>query len=96
MFSQEMILAIGDSLSNFASSDNGEDEEHEDDDDTGQSQQCEDDKPGLVILTITKTVLQCMGRFHQEQMMLDKLTQQDGRTQPIRSIKEMTTMGHLN
>jgi len=35
----------------------------------------EDDKPGWVMGTITKTVQQRMERFHQQQMKLDELAQ---------------------
>jgi len=50
---QEMMVAIGDSLSDLASSDDGEDEEDEDDEETEQGQLSEDDEPGWVMGTIT-------------------------------------------
>jgi len=71
----EMVIAIGDSLGNIASSDNGEDGEDEDDGETQQRQLSEDDEPGWVMGTITKTVHQCIERFWQKQMKLDELTQ---------------------
>jgi hypothetical protein len=43
---QEMLAAIGDSLSDLASSNDGEDGEHEDDEDTEQGKLSEDDEPG--------------------------------------------------
>jgi len=71
---EEMLLAIGDSLSDLASSDNGEDGDDEDDEETEQGKLSEDDEPGWVMHTINKTVQQCMERFRQTQMKLDKLT----------------------
>jgi len=41
----EMMVAIGDSLSNIATSDNGEDGEDQDDDDAEQGKLSEDDEP---------------------------------------------------
>jgi len=52
------MLAIGDSLSNIASSDNREDEKDEDDAKTDQAQLSEDDEPGWVMGTIAKMVRQ--------------------------------------
>jgi hypothetical protein len=51
-----------------------EDREDEDDEETEQCKLSEDDKPGWVKGTITKTVQQNMGRFQQKQMKLDELT----------------------
>jgi hypothetical protein len=65
---QEMLVAIGDSLSNLASSDDGEEAEDEDDEETEQGKLSEDDEPGWVMGTITKTVQQRMERFLQKQM----------------------------
>jgi len=53
---EEMLVAIGDSLSDLASSDNGEDGEDEDDEETEQGNLSEDDEPGWVMNTITKMV----------------------------------------
>jgi len=47
-------------MSDIARSDNGEDGDNEADKDTQQSQLSEDDEPGLVIGTNTKTVQQRM------------------------------------
>jgi len=70
-----MLVAIGDSLSDLASSDNGVDGEDEDDEETEQGKLSEDDEPGWVMGTITKTVQKRMERFRQKQMKLDELTQ---------------------
>ena len=73
----EMWNAIGDSLSNLASSDDeqdGEDEE-DDEDDTELGKLSDDDEPGWVLGTISKTVQHRMQSFWQKQMKLDKLTQ---------------------
>jgi len=72
---EEMVVAIGDSLSDFASSDDGEDGQEEDDEETEQGNLSEDDEPGWVMGTTTKTVQQRMVRFRQKQMKLDELTQ---------------------
>ena len=71
---EEMLVAIGDSLSDLASSDHGEDGKQEDDEETEQGNLNEDDEPGWVMGTITKTVQQRMERFRQKQMKLDELT----------------------
>jgi len=72
---EEMLVAIGDSLSDLASSHDGEDAEEEDDEETEQGNLSEDDKTGWVMGTITKTFQQRMERFRQKQMKLDKLTE---------------------
>jgi len=74
---EEMLNAIGDSLSDLASSDNGEDGENEDDDeeDPAGGNLSEDDEPGWVMGTISKTVQYGMVRFWQKQMKLDELMQ---------------------
>jgi len=71
---EEMLVAIGKSLSDLARSDDGEDGEDEDDKETEQGKLSEDDEPGWVMGTITKTVHHCMERFRQKQMKLDELT----------------------
>jgi hypothetical protein len=70
-----MLVAISDSLSDLASSDDGADGEEEDDEETEQCNLTEDDQPGRVMGTITKTVQQHMERFRQKQMKLNELTQ---------------------
>jgi len=72
---EEMLVAIGDSLSHLASSDNGEDGEDEDDQEIEQGKLSEDDEPGWVMSTITNTVQQRIERFRQRLMKLDELTQ---------------------
>ena len=69
--------AIGDSLSDLASSKDEEDGEDEDDDeeDTGHGKLSEDDEPGWVIGTIPQTVQHRMESFRQKQMRLDQQTQ---------------------
>jgi len=72
-----MLNAIGDSLSDLASSDDEQDGEDEEDDeeDTELSKLSDDDEPGWVMGTITKTVQHGMESFRQKQMRLDELTQ---------------------
>jgi len=60
---EEIIVAIGDSLSDLASSNDGEDGEDEDDEQTENGKPSEDAKPGGVMGTISETVQQCMERF---------------------------------
>jgi len=72
---EEMLVAIGDSLSDLASSDDVEDGEDEDEEKTEQGNLSEDDEPGCVMGTITKTVLQRLERFRQTEMKLDELSQ---------------------
>ena len=71
----EMLVAVGDSLSDLASSDDGGDGEEEDDEETKQGKLSDDDEPGWVMGTITKTLQQRMESFRQKQMKLDQLTQ---------------------
>jgi len=63
-----MLNAIGDSLSDLASSDDGEDGEDEDDDEDNPElgKISEDDEPGWVMGTISKTVQHRMERFRQK------------------------------
>jgi len=68
------MAAIGESLSDLASSDDGEDGEDEDEE-TAQGKLSEDDEPGWVMGTITKTVQPRMESFRQKQMKLAALTQ---------------------
>ena len=72
---EEMLVAIRDSLSDLASTDDGEYGEDEDDEETEQGNLSEDDQPGWVMRTITNTVQQRTERFRQKQTMLDELTQ---------------------
>jgi hypothetical protein len=52
----EMIVTTGDSLSDLAHTDNGEDMDDENDELTEQDKLREDDEPGRVMSTITKTI----------------------------------------
>jgi len=72
---EEMLLPIGDSLSDLGSSEDVEDGEDEADEETEQGKLSDDDEPGWVMGTITKTVQQHMESFRQKQMKLDELTQ---------------------
>jgi len=67
------MAAIGDSLSDLASFDDGEDGEAEEEE-TELGKLSEDDEPGWVMGTISKTVQQRMESFRQMQMKLDELT----------------------
>jgi len=73
----KMMSAIGDSLSNLASSEYEEDREDEDDheEDTELGKLSEHDEPGWVMGTISKTVQHRMESIRQNQIRLDKLTQ---------------------
>jgi len=73
----EMLNAIGDSSSNLVCSNDeqdGEDEEH-DEEDTELGKLTDNDEPGWVMGTISKTGQHCMERFRRKQMRLDELTQ---------------------
>jgi len=74
---QEMFNAIRNSLSNLGSFDDEQDGEDEEDDeeDTELSKLSDDDEPGWVMDTISKTVQQRMESFRHKQMSLDELTQ---------------------
>ena len=74
---EEMSNTIRDSLSDLASSDNGENWEDEDDDeeDPAGGKLSEDDKPRWVMGTIRTTVQYRMARRRQKQMKLDEMTQ---------------------
>jgi hypothetical protein len=67
----EIMVAMGDSLSNVACSDDGEDAEDEDDQDIEQDMLSEDDNPSWVMGTITKTAQQCTEWFWHMQMTLE-------------------------
>jgi len=74
---EEILNAIGDSLSDLASSadeEAGEDED-DDEDDSEHSKLSEDDEPGWVMGTISKTVQHRMESFGQKQLKFDELTQ---------------------
>jgi len=60
---EEMIVAIGDSVSDLASSENGDDEEDKDDVENQQGVVSKDDDPGWAMGTITRMIKQYMERF---------------------------------
>jgi hypothetical protein len=72
---EKMLVAIRDSLSDLASSEDVKDREDEVDEETAQGNLSDDDEPGWVMRTITKTVQRRMEMFRQKQMTLDELTQ---------------------
>lgn len=72
---QEMIVAIGDSLSDIVRSDHAEDGEEEDDVQAEQGQMSQDDKPCRVMVTSSNTVLPQRERFWRTQMTLDTVSQ---------------------
>jgi hypothetical protein len=69
-----MLVTIGESLTDLARSDDGEDGEDENEE-IEQGILREDDEPGRVMGTITKIVQQRMSRFWQKQMKLNQFTQ---------------------
>ena len=74
---EEMLNAIRDSLSDLACSDDGEDGVDKDDDeeDSAGGKLSEDDQPGRVMGSISKTVQHRMERFRQKQIRFDELMQ---------------------
>jgi len=76
-----MLNAIGDSLSDLASSDNGEGREDDDDDEAGLElgKLNKVDEPGWVMGTISEMVQHHMGRFWQKQMKLNEWSQRSWR-----------------
>jgi hypothetical protein len=70
----EMLVSIRDSLSDLASSNNGEDGEDDNDTGTEQGNLSEDDEPSWLMRMITKTVQQCMECFRQKMMQRDEFT----------------------
>ena len=74
---EEMLHTIRNSLSDFASSDDGEagEDMYDDEEDRAGGKLSEDDQPSWVIGTISKTVLYRMEHFRPKQMKLDNLMQ---------------------
>ena len=72
---EEMLFAIGDSLIDNGSSDDGEDGEDEDDEETEEGKLSDDDEPGWVMGTITKTAQQRVESSRQKHMKLDERTE---------------------
>jgi len=74
---ESMLNAIADSLSDLASSDevqDGEDEQS-DEDDTELGKLSDNDEPGWMLGTISKTVQHRLESIRQNQMKIDELTQ---------------------
>jgi len=71
---QAMMVAIEDSLSDLASSNDWEDGENEDDEEPEQGKLSKDDEPGRVMGTMSKTGHHRMERFRHKPMKLNKLT----------------------
>jgi len=69
------MVAIRNSLSDLVNSEDGEDREDEDEKKTEQGKLSEDDEPGWVMGTISKTVKQHMESSRQKAMKLDELIQ---------------------
>jgi len=72
------MIAIRDSLSDLACSNNVDDGEDEKNQDTELGKLSEDDEAGYVVGTISKTVQQRMEWFRLKKMKLDGFTQQGG------------------
>jgi hypothetical protein len=74
---EERLNAIGDSLSDLASSEDEEDGEDEDydEEDMGHRMLSKDGEPGWVMGKISKMVQHRMEGFRQKQLRLDELTQ---------------------
>jgi len=73
---EPLLTLIIDSLSNLASSDDEEDGEDENDnEDTEVGKLSEDDEPGWVMGTISKTVRHSMDSVCQKEVTLDELMQ---------------------
>jgi len=73
---EETLNAIGDYLSDLASSDNGNEWEFEDEyeEDPELGKQSDNDEPGWVMGTLSKTVQYCVESFLQNEMKLDNWT----------------------
>jgi len=71
----DMMVAIGNCLSDLASSDDEEDGQDEVDADTELGKLRNDNNPGWAVGTISKTVKQCMERMWLKKMNLHDLTQ---------------------
>jgi len=69
-----MMVAIGESVSYLASSDDGEEGENEDAEEEEQGWLSKDDEPGWVMSTILETTQQRMERFPHPEMKVDELT----------------------
>ena len=74
---QDMLKSVGDSLNDFGSSNDEQDGQDEEDDkqDTERSKLSDDDEPGWMMSTISKTVQHRIESFRQKQMRLHELKQ---------------------
>jgi len=74
---EEILNSIGDTLSDLASSKDVQDGQDKEDDEDGTElgKLSDDDEPGWVMGTFTKTVQHCMESFQRKQMRLAELTQ---------------------
>jgi len=95
---EEMLQTIGDSLSNLASSDNGEDgkDKDENEEDTERSKQSEDDELSWVIGTISNTVQYQIQHCQHMWMKLDELTQPGWGDMATTSVREPPSTGLPN
>jgi hypothetical protein len=71
---EEILVAIGDSLSDLASSDDGKDGEDEYEE-IEYGKLSDDDEPGRVMGTNTQTIQQYSARILQKQMKVEELTE---------------------
>lgn len=71
----EMMVAIGDILTDIASSDYGKDLEDDNNDESEQGQLTENDEPGCVMHTITLMVQERMDKFRQKRINFNKPTE---------------------
>jgi len=86
---QEMMVTIGNSLSDLACSNNGEDGEDEDDEEIEQVQLSEDDEPSWVIGPITTTYGSAGIGFGRSRWSLMNSHNRDGRRQETPSVKRI-------
>jgi len=90
---EQMMVAIRGSPSNFASSDDGKDEEDENEK-TEQGKLREDDEPGWVMGTITKRYSSAWRGFDTSRGSLKNRHNQDGRMQLTISVEERRSTAH--
>jgi hypothetical protein len=95
---QDVLNAIGDSLTNRTSSDNAKNPEDVEDNDTHTvlGNLSDDGKPGWVMGRITGPVLQCMVNVLQIQIKLIELLQLDGGIQPTTFLRGTLSTGLRN
>jgi hypothetical protein len=88
---EEIMNTIRDSLSDLACSDHEQDEEHEEDDEdvSELNKLSDDDEPGWVMDTISKTIQHRMESFRPKQLRIDELTNRDGGKQPTTFMRDV-------